>query len=49
MPQNLVSIDLSADELAAMDQAIATLEALTKPFIALGAVDKNSHVKMGEK
>ena len=27
MPQNLVSLDLSADQIAAMDQAIATLEA----------------------
>lgn len=49
MPQNLVSIDLSADELAAMDQAIATLEALTKPFITLSADDKKNLVKMGDK
>jgi hypothetical protein len=49
MPQNLVSLDLSADDLAAMDQAIATLEALTKPFITLSADDKSSLVKMGDK
>ena len=49
MPQNLVSLDLSADQIAAMDQAIATLEALTKPFITLSADDKNSLVKMGDK
>ena len=49
MPQNLVSLDISADEIAAMDQAIATLEALTKPFITLSADDKNSLVKMGDK
>ena len=49
MPQNLVSLDISADEIAAMDQAIATLEALTKPFITLSADDKNGLVKMGDK
>ncbi|WP_298597380.1 hypothetical protein [Zoogloea sp.] len=49
MPQNLVSLDLSADDLAAMDQAIATLETLTKPFITLSADDKSGLVKMGDK
>ena len=49
MPQNLVSLDISADEIAAMDQAIATLEALTKPFITLSTDDKNSLFKMGDK
>jgi hypothetical protein len=49
MPQNLVSLDISADDLAAMDQAIATLETLTKPFITLSADDKSGLVKMGDK
>ena len=49
MPQNLVSLDISADQIAAMDQAIATLEALTKPFITLSTDDKNSLFKMGDK
>jgi hypothetical protein len=49
MPQNLVSLDLSADEIAAMDQAISALETLTKPFITLSADDKNALVKMGDK
>ena len=49
MPQNLVSLDLSADQIAAMDQAIATLETLTKPFITLSADDKSGLVKMGDK
>ena len=38
-----------ADDLAAMDQAITTLEALTKPFITLSADDKSGLVKMGDK
>ena len=49
MPQNLVSLDISAEDLAAMDQAIATLEALTTPFITLSADDKSGLVKMGDK
>lgn len=49
MPQNLVSLDISTDEIAAMDQAIATLEALTKHFITLSTDDKSSLVKMGDK
>ena len=49
MPQNLVSLDISADDLAAMDQAIATLETLTKPFITLSADDNSGLVKMGDK
>ena len=49
MPQNLVSLDSSAEDLAAMDQAIATLEALTTPFITLSADDKSGLVKMGDK
>ena len=49
MPQNLVSLDISADDLAAMDQAIATLETLTNPFITLSADDKSGLVKMGDK
>ena len=46
MTQNLVTIDISADDLAAMDQAIATLETLTKPFITLSADDKSGLVKI---
>ena len=49
MPQNLVSLDIRADEIAAMDQAISALETLTKPFITLSADDKNALVKMGDK
>lgn len=49
MPQNLISLDISADDLAAMDQAIATLETLTKPFISLSADDKIGLLKMGDK
>ena len=49
MPQNLISLDIGADAIAAVDQAIATLEHFTKPFLTLTASEKKDLFKMGDK
>jgi hypothetical protein len=49
MTQNLISLDLPATTLEALDQAIATLEAVVAPFITLSADEVRGLVKMGGK
>ena len=49
MPQNLVSLRLSAETLAAVDQAIGTLEAFSKPMRTLTADEIRALTKMGDK
>lgn len=49
MTQNLISLDLPAKTLEALDQAIATLEEVVTPFITLTADEVRGLVKMGGK
>jgi hypothetical protein len=49
MTQNLISLDLPATTLEALDQAIATLEAVVAPFITLSPDEVRGLVKMGGK
>lgn len=49
MTQNLISLDLPAKTLEALDQAIATLEAVVAPFITLSPDEVRGLVKMGGK
>ena len=49
MPQNLVSLRLSAETLAAVDQAIGTLEVFSKPMRTLTADEIRALTKMGDK
>ena len=49
MSQNLVSLTFSADDIAAIDAAIATLEKKLAPLIELSIDDRRSLAKMGEK
>ena len=49
MPQKLISLDIGADAIAAVDQAIAALENFTKPFLTLTADEKKDLFKMGDK
>ncbi|MBS0369415.1 MAG: hypothetical protein JSS57_09475 [Proteobacteria bacterium] len=49
MTQNLVSLDLSAEALATLDQALTTIEQIFAPFISLSADEMRSLSKMGDK
>ncbi len=49
MPQNLVSFRLSGETLAAVEQAIGTLEAFSKPLRTLTADEIRALTKMGDK
>lgn len=49
MTQNLVSLDLSAEALAELDQALTTIERVFAPFITLSADEMRSLSKMGDK
>lgn len=49
MPQNLVSLRLSAETLAAVEQAIGALEAFSKPMRTLTADEIRALAKMGDK
>ena len=49
MSQNLISLDLTADQLQAVDAAPATLEETFAPFIELSAAEKRDMVHMGDK
>ena len=49
MPQNLISLDITPDAIAKVDQAIETLEAFTAPFITLTNQQKQELFKMGDK
>lgn len=49
MPQNLISLDITPDAIAKVDQAIEILEAFTAPFITLTTEQKRELFKMGDK
>ncbi len=49
MSQNLVSLNFTADDLAALDAALSTLEQKFAPLIKLSIDDRRSLTKMGEK
>lgn len=49
MTQNIVSIDLSAEALAELDQALTTIERVFEPFITLLADEVRALNKMGDK
>ena len=49
MPQNLISLHITADAIAKVDQAIEVLEAFTASFITLTNEQKQELFKMGDK
>lgn len=49
MSQNLISMDLSAEQWAAVDAALATLETNLAGLIALPAGQRSRLIKMGDK
>ena len=49
MSQNLISLSLTADDYAAIDQAIATLEGHLSGLIQLGVDERRGLVRMGDK
>lgn len=49
MPQNLVSLRLSGETLATIEQAIAALEAFSNPLRTLTADEIRALTKMGDK
>lgn len=49
MSQNLISLDLSADDVTAMDAALATLEKLFANFIELTPEQRHKLPKMGDR
>ena len=49
MSQNLISLTLTADDYAAIDQAIAILEARLSGLIDLSADERRGIVRMGDK
>lgn len=49
MTQNLIDLDLSADALAAIDAALATLEAQLTPLLGLDPESRRGLTKMGGK
>jgi len=49
MPQNLISLDITPDAIAKVDEAIEILEAFTAPFITLTTEQKRELFKMGDK
>ncbi|MCK6388873.1 MAG: hypothetical protein L6Q65_14935 [Zoogloea sp.] len=49
MPQNLVSLRLSAETLASVEQAISALEAFSNPLRTLTADEIRALTKMGDK
>lgn len=49
MTQNLISLDLSADDVAAFDAALAVIEKFVKPLLSLTAEEAKGLSKMGDK
>ena len=49
MTQNLISLDLSADDVAAFDAALAVIEKFVKPLLSLTAEEARALSKMGDK
>ena len=49
MTQNLVSLHLTAAEIAAIEAALTTLESAFKSFIELSADEKRGLARMGDK
>ena len=49
MSQNLISLDLTADDVTAMDAALATLEKLFANFVELTPDQRQKLPKMGDK
>jgi hypothetical protein len=49
MSQNLISLELSPESLARLDQAIAVIEEVFAPFISLSAGEIQGLAKMGDK
>jgi len=49
MTQNLISLDLSADDVAEFDAALAVIETFVKPLLSLTAEEAKGLSKMGDK
>lgn len=49
MSQNLISLELSAESLTKLDQAIAAIEEVFAPFVSLSADEIRGLAKMGDK
>ncbi len=49
MSQDIVSLSFTAEDLAVIDAAIATLEAKFAPLVELSVEDRRTLAKMGEK
>jgi len=49
MTQNLISLDLSADDVAEFDAALAVIEKFVTPFVSLTGEEVKALSKMGEK
>lgn len=49
MSQNLITLTLTADDIAAIDSALATLETRLAALVELSAEDRRSLAKMGDK
>ena len=49
MTQNLISLDLSADDVAEFDAALAVIEKFVKPLLSLTADEVKALSKMGDK
>ena len=49
MTQNLISLDLSADDIAEFDAALAVIEKFVKPLLSLTAEEAKGLSKMGDK
>ncbi|TYC60791.1 hypothetical protein ETQ85_05165 [Zoogloea oleivorans] len=49
MSQNLISLELSAESLTKLDQAIATIEEVFAPFLSLSTEEVRGLAKMGDK
>lgn len=49
MTQNLISLDLSADDVAEFDAALAVIEKFVKPLLSLTAEEAKGLSKMGDK
>ena len=47
MTQNLISLDLSADDVAEFDAALAVIEKFVKPLLSLTAEEAKGLSKMG--
>ncbi|MFC3550854.1 hypothetical protein ACFOLC_07460 [Lysobacter cavernae] len=49
MSQNLISLDISAEDLGAIDQALSVIETRFAGLLALEADERRALVKMGDK